>query len=491
MRFGGGDMISFFPEIYPDELVYSQLSRFYQKSGYLAYIFAANELFENPLERPNIEFLNGYTPSTLALITKNIPIENLVLEHTMFPYYGRFLLYERRKKAFAALCELDRNYYNLVALPKSKDGNKRYLRYCPLCSKEDKDRYGETYWHREHQIIGINICPLHKCYLYSSEVEISSKTSPILKTAEEAAENEKVVFCNSEIEIKIAEYVSSVFQSDIDFDSMTTPGKFLHSKMIGTPYLSIRGKRRNMELFNKDFLLYYEKVSNNWFSELWQMQKTMTDNRQNFFEICLMAMFLNVTPDELVLMELPEKPPEIIYDEKIKQLHKEGFNYMQISKLIGGGYDTVKAIGEGRYDKYHITPKTALKSGAKPIEWDKMDTELLPQVKSAIKEMNGDGTKRPIKITLSSVGKYLNFPEKRLYNLTKCKAEILRHFESQAEFWAREMLWSFNMTVRNGQNVTRTTLCKNINIRKKDFTVCLPFLRNYIDENIAAKIESL
>ena len=34
-------MISFFPDIYPDELIYSTLARYYIKSGYTAYIFAA------------------------------------------------------------------------------------------------------------------------------------------------------------------------------------------------------------------------------------------------------------------------------------------------------------------------------------------------------------------------------------------------------------------------------------------------------------------
>ena len=31
-------MIAYFPKIYTDELVYSLLSRYYAKSGYLAYI---------------------------------------------------------------------------------------------------------------------------------------------------------------------------------------------------------------------------------------------------------------------------------------------------------------------------------------------------------------------------------------------------------------------------------------------------------------------
>ena len=46
-------MITFFPNFYPDELVYSLLSRYYSKSGYSAYIFAAEDLYENKLVKPD------------------------------------------------------------------------------------------------------------------------------------------------------------------------------------------------------------------------------------------------------------------------------------------------------------------------------------------------------------------------------------------------------------------------------------------------------
>ena len=38
-------MISYFPAAYPDEPLYSQLARYYTKSGYMAYTYAAEELY--------------------------------------------------------------------------------------------------------------------------------------------------------------------------------------------------------------------------------------------------------------------------------------------------------------------------------------------------------------------------------------------------------------------------------------------------------------
>ena len=40
-------MILYFPKAYPDELLYSQLARYYIKSGYTAYRFAAEALYKN------------------------------------------------------------------------------------------------------------------------------------------------------------------------------------------------------------------------------------------------------------------------------------------------------------------------------------------------------------------------------------------------------------------------------------------------------------
>ena len=60
-------MIGFMPEIYPDELLYSRFARYYERSGYMAYIFAAEDLFQNKNERPDVEFINRLTKTHKVL----------------------------------------------------------------------------------------------------------------------------------------------------------------------------------------------------------------------------------------------------------------------------------------------------------------------------------------------------------------------------------------------------------------------------------------
>lgn len=78
-------MITQFPKIYPDELLYSQLARYHVRSGNLAYIFTAEQLFQTKTVRPDVEFLNSYTQDTLSVITSTMSLADVIMKHTMFP----------------------------------------------------------------------------------------------------------------------------------------------------------------------------------------------------------------------------------------------------------------------------------------------------------------------------------------------------------------------------------------------------------------------
>lgn len=483
-------MIAYFPTAYPDELLYSQLARYYTKSGYMAYTFAAEDLFVSKTVRPDMDFINSYTPDLFQAITRKMPMEMVIEKHTMFPYYGRFLPLERRKKAFQALVSMSGNYRNLLAIPNSKNGKVRCLRYCPLCVAHDREQYGEAYWHRVHQMIGIHVCPVHQCYLIESNVIISGKATPSLKTAEEMIpQAELCLFANNEIECRVASYMGEFFQTNIDLESEVTIGEYLHFRMENTPYRSVRGEQRNIALFHKDFIELYKELPDNWFTELWQIQKVLTNDRVNFYEICLIAMFLNITPDELVHIELPEKTQQQLFDEEVYRLHEQGLKYPAIAKSLNAPYATVKAIGERRYGTYHKTPKTPLKSGAKPQCWQQIDEETLPLVKDAIRQLQGDGTTRPKKITTSAVEKILHLSSKKIsLHLPKCLAEIQRYAESQEQYWAREVAWAARQVEETGAALIWRKVRDLTNIRRRDFDKCLLYIPDYADSELAEKI---
>ena len=387
-------MIACYPKFYPDELVYSLISRFYEKSGYLAYTYAAKDLFEKTTVRPDIEFVNKYTEDAIKMLTKHITFDEVILNHTMFPYYCRFIDSERKKKAFNSLVNMDTDFHNYIPVPKHK-GSMRYLRYCPLCAEEDRMNYGETYWHSSHQMMGVDICPVHLCNLVNSNILISGKASPCLVTAEESVGNniQAAEVSVNNTEISLAKYAYDVFKAPINIDDEIKIGDFLHLKLSDRYF---DRNMRNLKLITKDLNQYYISMP---YLEDWKIQKIFTGYNTKFNEVCMLAMFLGIDPDDLS----NPKPTEVC--KKRRNLKK-----------------------------YKSSP------GVKAKDWDRIDVETLPKVRELIAEtLSSD---KPIRITVGYVERMLNLPSKALAQMPLCYEEILKHTETQDEFWLRKISWA-------------------------------------------------
>ncbi len=62
-----------------------------------------------------------------------------------------------------------------------------HLRSCPCCDAESINNYGETYWHRVHQVAGVEVCPVHNVFLQdSSALRINSKNRHEFHSAQKA-----------------------------------------------------------------------------------------------------------------------------------------------------------------------------------------------------------------------------------------------------------------------------------------------------------------
>lgn len=463
-------MIGFFPQFYNDELVYSLLSRYYMGSGYLTYRDAAEDLFINRNLVPSIEFIDNLKPEIIQLITRGKSMDAVIQQHTMFPYYGRFVSMDKRVQAVKKMKSMDKDYRNLLAISVYKKESYRCLRYCPVCAKKDRQMFGETYWHRSHQIREINICYRHDCQLINSDVLISSKSAPGLIAAEKVVPNQNdILISKNTIEKRLVCYVSRVFQSPVDMGNEVDIGEFFHSRLTGTPYLSVRGEQRKVSLLYHDFMEYYKGLPKQGITELWQMQKIFNNKRLNAYEICQMAEFLKISVEEIVNMRLPDKSQKQVFDEKIKELHDSGMNYMEISKALSAPYDTVKAIGEGLYKRQQSKVIYPKKCGVRPRDWNRIDLETLPKVKKAIKQLQGDGIDRPRRVTEYAICRMLNLPDKRFHYLPMCRAEIKKNMETQEEYWIREIGWAVKKIEGEGETLNWKHIRELTNMKRGDF----------------------
>lgn len=96
--------------------------------------------------------------SSLFIPMEYMYIRSLIVNHTLFPYFTRCYPISQKEKLLAGLCSGDSaeiaSTRHLGKLPAP--------RYCPACAEEDRRTYGEVYWHIEHQIPILEVCPKHE-----------------------------------------------------------------------------------------------------------------------------------------------------------------------------------------------------------------------------------------------------------------------------------------------------------------------------------------
>jgi len=92
-------MIAYLPEVYSDELVYSWFCRFYVHAGYISHKMVLQDILYKKCNNPSKEFIGHLNPEMEQMIKQLYSIDELIIQHTMFPQYARFVSLEQKKKA--------------------------------------------------------------------------------------------------------------------------------------------------------------------------------------------------------------------------------------------------------------------------------------------------------------------------------------------------------------------------------------------------------
>lgn len=481
-------MIGFFPEFYEDELLYSLLARYYIRSGYLNYTYAADDLFKEHTMTAEIEFLSFLKEDIWKQICKAKSMEEIILKHTMFPYYARFFNRKDKESAFIAMKEKKRDYFNFLKLPYNR--TERFLRFCPVCAKKDKEKFGETYWHRSHQMAGVDICPFHKCKLLNSSITMSQRKSRILRTAEyEISGTEPTQYSNNEKESGLSEYIHTIFQSEMSLEQEADLKGFLVSRLEGSKFLSGRGERIYLKNLYAEYGIYYENITEEDYKQFWKVKKIMEGTRRSCFEICLLSFFLKVPADDLLQMEVPEFSQKELFDREVKKLYESGISYKEIARKMNVSVPTIKVALKKREKQ----PRDyALRKGLIVKDWKAEDEKMLPKVKAVVKKLyEGNEVEKPKKVTKRKVERLLELPKGRLDLLPMCEQEILKYQETQEEYWSREVIWSVQYLRKNGEPLNFNRIILLTNITKDNLKSCYPKLKENSDEKTASLIGAM
>ena len=163
-------MLEYFLDPHPDELLYSVWARISDQARYANRGDVALELFGNRSFSALVDW-----SCSLGYLVSQLPeghcytADLLIDSHTLFPFYAPFLPPER-----AQLLRDQMTYGNGVAFAarlgmlNSGIPPHKWLRYCPVCVESDRGQFGEAYWHRLHQVPGVEVCPEHAVFLEES-----------------------------------------------------------------------------------------------------------------------------------------------------------------------------------------------------------------------------------------------------------------------------------------------------------------------------------
>lgn len=460
-------MISFFPQPYPDELMYSVICRYHSRSGYASQTSSIKDIYRNISVFPSFEFVNEYTDDALSWMTKSKSFENLIFEHTQYPMYSCFFQQERKKTALEALIKQEGNWNNLLGIKRT---GKRYMRYCYKCSQSDREKYGETYWHRSSQIMKMRVCPIHGCFLSNTNIAISTRQSPKLYDAESLIPFDSSTENASSIERELAAYAYTVMYSKNVCNSDVE--NVLHFYLDKKYLRNKNGVAWDFNYLYSDFLKFYSGIQ---VPEAYQIQKVLGGYIRDSYMICQIAFWEGIPFEDLISNR------KIYID-----LDTEIF-YKELSEKYEVDFDTVFRIGKEIKSFLYERGRFHSKPGRRSYDYSKMDLELLPKVELYVNEiLTKEG--RPEKLSYKKVNNALDLPSKTIFKLPKCKNIIEKNLESQKEYWAREVVWAVNETRNNNENLNWKHIRKLTNIRPRDLVACLPYIEDVEIEKIIKEI---
>lgn len=524
--------IGYFPIVYPNELLYSVFARYFSQSGCINYTQTAEELFVNPKERLDLLFTNQLRPEIISRLTDRQSLEEVLLNHTLFPYYARFLPYERRKTAYGQILTMSGIYRKILSITPNRNQEKQYLKYCPICIEEDRKKYGESYWNRIHQIPEITVCPIHGCRLLNSTVEVSRRNTRYFYPADNV--EDMTITYGSKKEQDISIYLKAVIERKLDIEKKFLIGDLLSNALQGTEYASVRGEMINVNKLSQDFFEFY-KGFHSGIDKQWQISKLLHNQRMNPYEIIQMAYFLQIPIDDLINGNIPCQSN--CFEEGVIESIRNGKSMYQIAKETGVSPSLIHLVS----DEYSIKPNhtkayaTKKKAGYEQriieerkfwlevietnpgvsysvlrsipeytsrlnwlrrhdTEWTdkhypqkakstqkienlkRMDSKYLPIVRQAIEDYKEKEGEKPKRITISAISDYLGMKGRTLYHLEQCRKEIEKHYEDQNEYWARKIIWAVHKMIEEDLRRNWKQLHDLLHIPRQNIVECFPLI---------------
>lgn len=200
-------MLGFFPDLNPDELFYSACARYQDHAHYRSKGAVSEALFGNNHTAAWI-----HLPQYIDRFVASLPpqarytADDIIDNHTTLPYLSPFISPERVRQGRADMkVGSGKAILNRIGIQSGLILTPDWLRFCPHCAEDDRKTFGERYWHRLHQLAGVEVCPEHAVFLENSSARARYRVS-----ANEYVSAEMAVITNSARPVDLSDPIQQV-----------------------------------------------------------------------------------------------------------------------------------------------------------------------------------------------------------------------------------------------------------------------------------------
>jgi hypothetical protein len=419
-------MIAALERFYKHETLYSLLARTHARTGISGAEFGREVLLKSSAYF-DLNYFDSYRPEFVDLLKTQIPLSELILEHTLFKHYARFLPLERRKEAYEKALSLSTGMRRYLPIPQLKQVGFP-IRYCPKCIYRGREINGECYIKCIHQIRELKVCVVCSDIGLLDSSIIDYKLRPtILKTIEatEPKDLPEVIYAKDNINRVVATYVYEIYKQPFNLDNPVPISAFLRSKMAYSRYMSARGERVDLTMLFTDMKAYFTGLDNFTISKK-RLGYLLNDESFNPYELAILGLYLGISPEEMANPRMPQKSQTEMFDSEVKELRNNGFNILEIARQMKVHHQIISNVLKGLYEMKgpqgvkHITPRW---------DFEKIDQECsdrLPNLINNLREREIPITKRNLSVELGlKDSSWRSLPmTKRIYRKLKSRSKI-------------------------------------------------------------------
>lgn len=314
-------MISYFPKCLPDELFSHSICRAFKHDGYASNIGFGQEVFKGKFECIDYCFINSLKP----YLRKMVNAKEVINNNTLIPYYS-LTLGLKRKELLNQSYKFDREALKHLAIPKI---NNCFLKYCPLCYKNDREEHGEAYLHRIHQVV--SVCPIHKCKLKICDIKTHKIKSASFDTLEDIVvdEEEVEILNDKDINVLYSRFVFEILKQKPLFTNASI-SQYLRGLTPIKYYLDKSLTRISSKNLFSDIKRFYSGFYDFDLSK-YRVSSIYNGTQVNVRSYLLIAFFLGLTPEQSTNIRNIKKNNRFV--KKVIRLYQVHHSIKKVSSI--------------------------------------------------------------------------------------------------------------------------------------------------------------